>query len=542
MTFQIKPKISVPARRARDAGAVMTRGEMLALSRFAGQYVGGRTDRNALKNWNPLVGSADGDTVGDLPTLRARSRDLVRNAPIATGAVGTVTTNVVGTGLRLRAQINHEFLELTEEQGDAWERKAEQIWRTWSESTFCDLTRTQDFAGLEGLALRGTLESGDMVVIRRHVERPGAPLSLALQLIEGDRLSTPDGQIEGPQFIDGVEKDEHGSPTRYHIRSRFPETGGAFRTGPDTWDAVPVFGPSGARIALHLFERLRPDQTRGVPLLAPVMEPLKQLDRYTEAEIMAAVVSAFFTVFVRSPTGQGLGDLEAPGFAGAPAPRGDYRLGAGAILDLGPGEEVTIANPGRPNTAFDPFVQAVLRQIGVALGLPFEVLIMHFTASYSASRAALETAAQFFRARRSWLVRTFCAPVYEWVVTEAVLRGMLVAPGFMDNPFIRAAYLGAEWIGPSRISLDPLKEARADAALVDLKVKTRAEVCVATTGVDLETKIPQIRKEERLFPSATAGIGHNGGPSLDGEDGDDGEGRGNRPGRTTEDSDDREEE
>ena len=61
---------------------------------------------------------------------------------------------------------------------------------------------------------------------------------------------------------------------------------------------------------------------------------------------------------------------------------GDYKLAPGAILDLQPNENIEIADQKRPNQAFDPFVQAILRQVGVALELPFEILIKHFTASY----------------------------------------------------------------------------------------------------------------------------------------------------------------
>ena len=146
--------------------------------------------------------------------------------------------------------------------------------------------------------------------------------------------------------------------------------------------------------------RIRPGLTRGVPYLAPVIETLKQLDKYSEAEIMSAVVSAMFTVFVKSESEDGL----AP-FGGQTDSTNDndYKLGEGAILDLQPNESIEIADPKRPNQAFDPFVQAVLRQIGVALELPFEILIKHFTASYSAAQAALVEAWKFFSARRRWL-------------------------------------------------------------------------------------------------------------------------------------------
>jgi hypothetical protein len=47
-------------------------------------------------------------------------------------------------------------------------------------------------------------------------------------------------------------------------------------------------------------------------------------------------------------------------------------------------------------------VLAVLRQIGVALGLPFEVLVKHFKASYSAARATWPSL-EILRARKHWL-------------------------------------------------------------------------------------------------------------------------------------------
>ena len=163
-----------------------------------------------------------------------------------------------------------------------------------------------------------------------------------------------------------------------------------------------------------------------------------------------------------------------------------------------PGEEIESANPGRPNAGFDPFFQAILRQIGVALEIPFELLIKHFTASYSASRAALEMAWQFFKMRREWLIRKFCRPVYGWVIAEAVARGRLNAPGFFDDPIIRAAYLGADWIGPARMSIDPKKEAEADKILVDMGVETLAEVTAKRTGGDWERKHPQRVREEQM--------------------------------------------
>ena len=54
-----------------------------------------------------------------------------------------------------------------------------------------------------------------------------------------------------------------------------------------------------------IFDSERAEQYRGVPYLAPVIESLKQLTRYTEAELMSAVVSSFFTAFVKTEADTG---------------------------------------------------------------------------------------------------------------------------------------------------------------------------------------------------------------------------------------------
>ena len=51
-----------------------------AFMAFSGAYIGAALNRRATKAWFTTNNSADGDILPDLPTLRSRSRDLVRNA------------------------------------------------------------------------------------------------------------------------------------------------------------------------------------------------------------------------------------------------------------------------------------------------------------------------------------------------------------------------------------------------------------------------------------------------------------------------------
>lgn len=461
-----------------------------------GGYTGARNNRRATQTWNVASGSADNVSLEDLPVLRDRSRDLLRNAPLAIGAVNTVITNVIGTGLKPQSHIDREILRpylKTDEAMEAWESKAERIFKMWAESRDCDLTRCQTFEEMQSLVMRSCLESGDVFVLRKYKERAGNPFGTTLQVVEADRVDGP--SVGNDNIIAGVEIDADGAPVAYHIANRHPDDNDK---GALSYARVPAFDECNHRQVLHVFTRTRPSLTRGIPYLAPVIESLKQLDRYTEAEIMAAVISSMFTIFVKTESEEGLAPMSPLGEDKSPARPRDYKIAPGAILDLQPNEDIQIADPKRPNQAFDGFVQSILRQIGVALEIPFEILIKHFTASYSAAQAALVEAWKTFSTRRKWLAAQFCQPVWEMVITEAVAKGILDAPGFFSDPFVRAAYLGTEWVGPPRGQIDQLKEIRAAAYRVNIGVSTLEEETAQITGGSWETKHIQRAKEQRL--------------------------------------------
>lgn len=463
---------------------------------LSGGYTGGSKGRRQTSEWKTTKGySADADQLPDLATLRDRSRDLIRNEPLACGAIAGVVTSVVGTGLALQSHVDRDVLGMTEEQAAAWQRLTENEWRMWAESTACDATRTQNFYGLQALAFRSALESGDVLVITPMRRLPGMPYQLALQIIEADQLSNPGYGGDTDACAAGVELDSWRAPVAYHIRSSHP---GALRSAAATWTRYAAFGErSGRRQVIHLYDKLRPGQTRGVPYLSPVIETLKQLGRYTEAELMAAVISGMFTVFVKSERG-GL-DMNDPsglgGETGARAADKDVKLGPGAIVDLNPGEEIELANPGRPNPAFNAFVEAMCRFIGLALELPYEVLIKHFASSYSASRGAMLEAWKFYRRRRAFLADMLCNPVYEAWMDEAVAIGRIAAPGYFADPLMRRAYLGAEWVGDGPISVDPLKDVNAARERVDLGISSIDKESALHDGGNFEDNHAQRVKE-----------------------------------------------
>jgi lambda family phage portal protein len=476
---------------------------------LVGGYTGADRTRRANQDraWR-LERDADSAILPDLPTLREEAQHLFRNNAIAGGAIRTNITKVVGTGLKVKPQLDRTVLKITDEQADEWERAAAREFRLATETREIDSERQLPFSLLQGLIFLKVLEDGDVLVNMPRFQRPGSPYTLKLQLIEAARLINKDRSQNTAYLSGGVVKDSNGAPTAYHVLNQHP--GALFRTlvggAQLTWTQIPAFGPSGNPLCLHLFDKNRPGQSRGVPYLAPVTELIKQLGRYTDAEVMAAVVSGMLTVFVTNESGNpAMGP--APNWSnttGDPANQVDptgMELGYGSVVGLLPGEKIETVSPGRPNPAFDPFMTSILRQIGMALELPFEILIKHFTASYSASRAALMEAWDYFRRRRHWLITMLCQPIYEAVITEAVARGRLAAPGFLSDPIVRRAWLGSAWIGDAPYHLDPLKEINAAKERMDTFLTTHEEECAAMPqgGSDWQAKVPQFIKEHQIL-------------------------------------------
>lgn len=140
----------------------MVHRSQLALS---GGYAGAKVDRAQLSRWQPTAGSANADIICDLPTLRARSRDQMRNASVALGALNTMVNHVIGTGLSYNPVIDAKFLRLTEDQKETWQQDVKRRFMAWAESADCDIGRNLDFYGIQELAFRSHLESGDCFVL-----------------------------------------------------------------------------------------------------------------------------------------------------------------------------------------------------------------------------------------------------------------------------------------------------------------------------------------------------------------------------------------
>lgn len=141
--------------------------------------------KKATKGFRAMSGSPKEDIDANNYTLRQRARMLYMAAPIATSAIRTNRTNVVGIGLQLKSRIDREALGMTQEAADAWQAQAEREFALWSENKrACDATGVNNFAAMQQLALSSWLVSGDVfAVVKQYEPTPLTPYADALRLL-----------------------------------------------------------------------------------------------------------------------------------------------------------------------------------------------------------------------------------------------------------------------------------------------------------------------------------------------------------------------
>lgn len=462
-------------------------------------HAGASRVRKQLHNWLPARATADADLLPDQDMLVARSRDLNRNNGVAAGAFQCLQDNTIGTGLRLACDPDYKALKRDIKWKEEWSRTTESLWRTWANNVHCDAAGQQSFNSLTQLVFRSALENGEALCLPLWLPRPETPFATCLQLVDADRLSNPQFAPASLYLRGGIETNIYGRPVAYHIQKQmnwpgmyygWGLTGFGVSTGME-WERIPAMTSFGRRRVLHVHVKERIEQTRGKPILAPVIEQFRMLDSYQRTELQSAIVNSIVAGVLETPLDPaGIAEMMGGDPAGYLAEKNEYRvqLEGGTVIPLYPGDKMTPFTPSRPSVQYAAFVESVLRQIGASIGLPYELILKDFSkTNYSSARAALNEAWRFFINRRTWLSTYWCAPIYRLWFEEAVNAGLIEAPDYYTNAEL---YLRAKWIGPGRGAVDPTKEAQAAQIRMDTFTSTLEEEC-AEQGRDWEEVLEQ---------------------------------------------------
>jgi lambda family phage portal protein len=443
--------------------------------------------------WLAPTSTADAELATSLGQLRARSRQLVRDASYAKRAKTIVVNNVIGSGVGLQAQVMTTRGALNESVNDA----IEAAFAEWSRPEACHTGGALWFSDLERLAMGQVFEAGE-ILIREHLRGFGdSAVPYALEVIEPERIAD-DSQIAsiapGAMLRLGVEVDTFGRPVAYWIRERNPGDLNAWaRAGYERIERVPA-----AQI-IHLRIVNRWPQTRGEPWLHAVARRLNDMDGYSQSEIVAARGAASYVATIETTA-----DLADPTTATAAQTPPTLELSPGLAMKLDPGEKLNFVTPNRPNTAMDPFMRLMLREVAAGADVSYESLSRDYSQSnYSSSRLALLDDRDLWKQLQQWWIRNFRMRVHRTWLRQAVLAraiGAIRLEEYVADPrkfeAVRFKPRGWSWI-------DPTKEVEAYKQAVRCGFKTVSDVVAETgNGVDLEDVLRERRRERDMMEEA----------------------------------------
>ena len=474
--------------------------------------------------WSPFLWSPDGELNVYRDRIVSRARDLARNDGWASGAVTRLLDNVIGGNLRPIPKPDYRFLANysgVSAFDHAWAkefaRAIDMNWRTWAHGLghYCDASRNLSWGDLMRLGFRHKLIDGDALSVMKWLpERMGlgrARYATCVLMVDPDRLSNPQLRFDQQTLRGGVEVDRHGSAIAYHIRRA--HAGDWFSAAESvTWDRVPRENKYGRPIVVHDYDSDRAGQHRGgAGVFTPVLQRLRMLAKYDQAELDSAVINAILAAYIESPfdhelTSEALNDGERDHLNFYQDGRIAFHkhngmmLGNARIPLLFPGEKINSVSANRPSTNFDKFEGAVLRNCATTLGLSAQQLSNNWSdVNYSSARGALLEAWKTLDRRRDNYAIKFAAPIRSAWMEESFARDDLPLPkGAPDFLECKDAYCRARWQGPGRGWVDPVAEKQGAVIGMDAALSTLEEECAAQ-GLDYEEVLEQRRYELELF-------------------------------------------
>jgi lambda family phage portal protein len=479
-----------------------------------GNY-GASQSKIANQAWHAASGTPDQDIIYNLPLLRVRSRDLFMGSPIAGAAILCLSDNAIGNGLTPIPAINSEYLGISTEEAEGINTLIKDEFNLFADTLECDWNRRHTFYELTRLAFINMSISGDVLGLLPMKNRPGSVYDIKVRLLEADRVCSFDqvrnlvADKKGPDIYGGVELTDDGEVEAYWIIDKHPQSY-SFLNVPDkkNFTRIPAFGEeTGRPLALLIAEMERPEQRRGVPLMSKCLTEMKQMQRYIESTTIQNVIKSYFTAFIESamPSSEMFDRLIDDEWTDdwMANKRYNVKLGPAIINWMRPGDQIKFPIGAGPEAQFEPYVVAMCKFIGACLGIPFEILLKQFNASYSASRAAKLEFWNRVKVLRKLVVNQWCQPIYEGWMMEAVARNTWSAPRFFEDPRVFKAWTRCAWTGSSPGSIDPLKEIMASEKKVRLGVSTLERECIEINGSDWKDNAEQQGSEAKF----TTGVG-----------------------------------
>lgn len=409
-------------------------------------------------------------TVGaSLDLLRRRSRDAARNSATANAVLTKWTSALVGFGISARPDVADPVLKA----------KLTDLWAAW-----CRVADTDgaSFDSLQQMAVRAWFESGECFVrMRPRLLSDGLPVPVQLQLLESEMLplmdaDTYNGMPAGNYIRQGIEFDRIGRRVAYWLWKHHPGDKSSANVQFNDLSRVP------AEQVCHVFEPTRPGQLRGVPILAPILAKLKNIEDFDDAVLERQKLANLFMAFVTRPLPSGANDPMTGQAHEGTADEPLLGMEPGTSQELLPGEDIRFSEPPGAAADYDAYMRRQLLALATGTGLPYEMISGDLK---DVSDRTLRVAINEFRRlcdAKVWgvLVPRLLAPIRNQWAMSAFLGGQL-------SEAEAGAALAVIWQPQAHAPIHPTQDLQAVIMATDAGLRSRSSAISAVFGDDPAT-------------------------------------------------------
>lgn len=467
--------------------------------RDAAKRTGSMANWTPRKLWGPSAEAMDRELVVE------RSIDLVNNDPHAAGIMDNIASYVVGAGLTPYPTLDRRILDLDKETArliQAQQKAAYWAWNPWA-----DAGRRMTAGQIQYQIKCNLIRYGENFTLFHMIPDPVKPFSLALQIVNPQRVRTPTDKQQG-NIREGVELGEYGEPVAYWVKRYEPMK--PYQSLSDTsGNFLRIPARAGHRWRMsHTFVSKEPDQVRGWPFFTAAMKYFRDFNDLLNAELVSNVVTAALAYAVE--LGAGMDPYQSalqfstkedtsytdPG--GSERARRIQEVSPGLVWYLNNGEKVNLLSANRPGTTFDPFTKTVKKSLAMSINQPYPVIFKDVEGvNFAGFRSAMLDAWRVFSMYRTWLGEGDCQRAFTMLQEEVWLRGKL--PAIADIHVNLFEYTYASWRGSPKGDIEPVKAVQANVMKINNNLMTRDEAIIEDGGEGFDAVTEALEEESRVL-------------------------------------------
>lgn len=432
---------------------------------WSGAYNSTDLRRKLLDGWR-LSKTTSNQALGtNLQTLIDQSRQLERTSPIARAVIEGMKADIIGTGIDVEPDTGNPDLN----------KRIRQEWTLWAEASGVDGTPLWE---IQQMAVAEWANAG--AILHRYVTMPErleqGHLPVAILPLEPEWLSPIPVQPlpDGTHFVYGKVLDRLGRVLFYDLQDPNGLNGG-YATG--LGERVP------ADQICHGYEKRRAFQAQGEPVLATVIERIKQCDDLISIELQAAKATAAPAVAIMSQLDPGYTTDSGESVTDIPA---------GATVRLQPGETIESIENKRPNQLIEQFIGAMIGSIAASTRTARKWLTKDYSsATYMNARMEQLDSTRQQKPIQQWIGRHVASYPYERVLPWILMRLGVPLPA---DPVMRRQLFRHKLMPDSPPYVDPLKDGQAAIQNIGANLSTLEAECAAR-GLDYR-KVQEQRLHE----------------------------------------------